>query len=707
MHNDHVYLVGNRRRDRAAALESLELPDLLVPPISAHRVLRGPYTAAGTLVRAIVPDAVVGQPELVAAHQVAILTVAPELAPELAPRVRLIDAPDAARVEERWHCHPRPRTGRTAHGLVEFVADVVRAAGVPRALVVDDLDHADPTDREFVAILLRRTDPTLLTVVVCGTAALVDQPARPGAEELAVTRLCRRIDAAALPEPPVDVAPAALAARYVAGDCTSDDDAELAAYASLPKPQRQALHDARAAELAASVVPPVLGAIPYHLERGRDRLGRGANAMLAAVAECLRLGCFDAVIDLCRRGRAATTWADQPRLRWLFTRELPTAFRVLGRVSEAAAICHEATANSTLPVLHLRCAHATAMLHLAFPGDERLESALVRMNQAVAIAGLLPDTADRCVELAFQYCGLALVEARRDRPDRALRLLQDGLDQLDYVFRPDQHVPYRSVLLCTRARVLADSGRAADAVADYRAVIDIDPDHPDHHFELAVLLGGLDRADEALAEYAIAQRLGPPYPLLFFRRAELLLRLGNAPSALADLDRVLELDPGFVDAYVHRAGIQLRAGRRDAAMLDALTGLAYRPDDPELLTVLARVHTERGDNDAARSVLNTVLDRVPDLVPALAARATVAYLGGDVEAAIVDLTRAVQLAPECPTYRYHRALAFQETGEQTAAQADLAMAAALHRDGGPSYVDPLWTRAGITCPDRRSRPAPE
>jgi hypothetical protein len=54
----HLWVLGGRRADRAAATADPELPPALLPPVDAHLNLRGPYTAAGTLVRALAPAAV-------------------------------------------------------------------------------------------------------------------------------------------------------------------------------------------------------------------------------------------------------------------------------------------------------------------------------------------------------------------------------------------------------------------------------------------------------------------------------------------------------------------------------------------------------------------------------------------------------------------------------------------------------------------------
>ncbi len=146
---------------------SAGLPSLLLPPVDAHRRLRGPYTAAGTIMRALVPGALERVPALVAAHDIEILTAAPELRHVMTLREDVLPALDT--LDENTRFLPGTRTIRTAHGLAEFIGGYQAATGgPPAALVLRNVDAADPTDAEFISVLLRRIDPARLLLVVSG-----------------------------------------------------------------------------------------------------------------------------------------------------------------------------------------------------------------------------------------------------------------------------------------------------------------------------------------------------------------------------------------------------------------------------------------------------------------------------------------------------------------------------------------------------------
>ena len=76
----HVWLTGDGRAV-AAWLNDGRLSPLLV--IGGHRRLRGPFTAAGALMRAIVPDIRRRDPDLIRRYDIEILTAAPDLSGEV------------------------------------------------------------------------------------------------------------------------------------------------------------------------------------------------------------------------------------------------------------------------------------------------------------------------------------------------------------------------------------------------------------------------------------------------------------------------------------------------------------------------------------------------------------------------------------------------------------------------------------------------
>jgi tetratricopeptide (TPR) repeat protein len=672
----HYWVRAPRHVDRVGARSELALPPTLAV-VNAHRRLRGPYTAVGTLLRQIVPEALDLVPELVIRHNIEILATTPELrgvVPATRETLTSLAVP-----QERTRFYSRLRTLRIAHGLVDFLAEYLRG---PRALVVDNVHEADPTDREFLAVLVRRIDPALLAVVITTGTAPLTEPAGPIAVPLepALEKYCVRIDgAAAIPD---------LTQSYVDSDGTSDDPATIAAYEELDSDERARLHDARADELEARSEPSsAIGAIPYHREHGADPRGAGVRAIREALDQCVDHCFYHAVVDLGTRGRALISHDTDLDQWWTFTNRTTTALAALGRPEDALPLYDDVRTQTTSPSLHMQAAYGTAMLYTRhFEPDQRDHTvARAWANQAVAIASILPDRVTRAFNSAFNRNGLALIEFHQGNPAAALELLDDCLASLDRELAPDEHALHRSVLRYNRAQILAALKQFAAAVTDYTTVIALDPNYAEYYFDRAALLRRLGRSDEALADYESAIRLSPPFPEAYYNRGDLLVEMGDADGALADFSYTLELDPDFVDAYVNRAGLRLSVGDLDGAMSDAAAGLVRDPDNPHLHVVLGQVHAEREHFAEARAEFDRALAVDPDLVTGLASRAALACQTGRPAVAILDLERAVELAPDDATLLFNRAFAYQSDERWDEALVDLDRALEL-APGDPDIV---------------------
>ena len=681
----HYWIDAAGHGNRAAVIAGLPVPPPLLPAISAHRRLRGPYTAAGTIMRALATDALDRFPALVAAHEIELRCVTPEMRDRIpATRETLTSLAVPA---ERTRFYSRLRTLRIAHGLAEFLRDYATAAGQPRSIVVDHVDDADQTDQELVSVLLRRIDPALLTLVV-GTSGAAGRP-ETAAERLgdplygALEQHAQRLGAGApvLPasalrlgaDPAIDSAEGVrrLAATYVAGDCIGSPELE-AAYLELGTAERSRLHDARAAALTATGEFSLrLGAVPYHREHGADPGGAGAEALREALDYCIDMGFYEATVDFGRRGRALIDWQAQPDLWWTFTTKMTTSLAALGRAAAAEKLYNEARASSVAAPVHMQAAYATAMLYTRHHDDEQRddERALGWINQAIAIAQLLPDVKVRAMQTVFNQNGLALIKSHQGHREEALRLVGDGLARLDSELDPHEHRLHRSVLRYNRAQLYAGLGRLEEALADYTAVIEEDPHYAEYHFDRAALLRRLERDDEAMAEYETAMRLSPPFPELYYNRGDLRSALGDADGALADFGYVLEIDPGYVDAYINRAAILMETGQPAAARGDLADGLAVAPDDPHLLCLLARLELEEGHRDGARAAADAAVRAGAGVAEAWATRAAIAFELGEPAGAVADLSRAIELAPD-PAVLFNRAVAHQALENWGAAEAD-------------------------------------
>ncbi|MEU9336321.1 tetratricopeptide repeat protein [Streptomyces sp. NPDC048290] len=676
----HQWIRAAHRHDRRRLLTERAAGVPVLASVDAHRRLRGPYSGGGAVLRAIVPEALRRAPALVAGHETEILTLAPELR-DLVPATRET-LTSLAVPRERTRFYSRLRTWRIAHGVAEFLREYVRVlADGPRCLLVDNLHEADPTDQELFAVLLRRTDPAMLRLCLATGTGVPDPPPGPVPEPLdtALLRYAGEVtaEATALPDLPAGDQ----AARFVAGDCTDDDPRLREAYVLLPPARRAALHDARADALAAAGEPStLLGAVAYHREHGSDPMGAGVGALRAALDTCVDLGLYHATVEWGRRGRALVGPETEREQWWAFTTKMTTSLAALGRAEEALALYTEVRTLTSSPALLMQAAYATAMIltrHL--PGEAQDHAEARRWaNTAIAFAHWIPDPAERAFQAAFHRNGLALVAVHERRLDEALRLVDEGLAQLERTLEPSAHALHRSVLRHNRSQVYAATGRLEEALIDLDAVIAADPNHPEYHFDRGGLLRRMGRPDAAIEAYEQAMWLSPPFPEVVYNRADARLEQGDTAGALADFGYVIDLDPGCVDAYANRAALRFAAGDDAGARADVDAGLALDPDSPPLRCLRGQL-TAADDPDAAYALLSELVTARPAYAPGWAARGTTAYDRGEPGAAVADFDRALALSDD-PEVRFNRGVARLATGAPEAALADLSTAFAAGGD---------------------------
>src|SRR5690348_1740320 len=97
-------------------------------------------------------------PDEVAPHLLTLLSIAPELEGtfDVPAEVAASFAFSREGNASRW-------TLRLAHGITDFL---LASSARPASVLFFNAEHADPTDREFIAVLQRRADPARLLVKV-------------------------------------------------------------------------------------------------------------------------------------------------------------------------------------------------------------------------------------------------------------------------------------------------------------------------------------------------------------------------------------------------------------------------------------------------------------------------------------------------------------------------------------------------------------
>lgn len=669
----HIVVVGSCRSGRRETFQRISAPDAQA---SCHARLRGPYSGVQQILAELVPNAHANHPELVNAHRIELLIAAPELERAIGPRGKTLV--DSTPPEERTRFFGAQLIRSVSHGLITFILQHARLtrAGRGRALVLafDDVDQAEPTAQEFLALMLRRANSDQVRLMLGMTGQ--DVPA-----ELAAALVTYAERAVAQPGGADDEQRSApeLVCAYVASDGTSDDPTERAAYEAAPPAARARLHDERAAELERHGHDSGLrlGAIPYHRERGSDPAGAGRRALREALEHCVATGYSAATVDFGMRGRAVCDPVLHQHDYCHFTAKAASALVPLGRVAESLGLYRELRRRYTLAQVHMTCAYAIAMLHTRFLTPRDHDQALEWANSGRALGGAERDPIERAYFEVFADNGIALIEMHRGDLGRALELVTAGIERLERELPEDSYIVHRSQLLHNRARVLVALGRLDEAYADFTRLIEWDPFYVEYHSDRAGVHRRRGNLTAALSDYDQAVAVSVPLAELHFSRASVRAQAGLAREAIADLDYVLEMEPEFRDAHLARGTLRLDLGETEAAGADARAGLEVTPGDARLLCLLAQSQQAAGAREEACGTFDHALEVNPDFTPALVNRAVVAFELGNLDAAESDLTRALQQLGDDADVLYNRGYVRQHRRRFTAAVDDFTRAIVL------------------------------
>jgi tetratricopeptide (TPR) repeat protein len=153
-----------------------------------------------------------------------------------------------------------------------------------------------------------------------------------------------------------------------------------------------------------------------------------------------------------------------------------------------------------------------------------------------------------------------------------------------------------------RGRDLGDQGLHVEAIEDFTAAIEMDPNsadgfflrgrtHYDYAVTLAVELTGqppeavpflpdevTEQMELAIADYTYAIELDPEYAKAYNNRGNARATLGDLELALEDYDRALELDSSLTLTYFNRGALYYGLRNYEAAISDMEEYLELVPD---------------------------------------------------------------------------------------------------------------------------------
>jgi tetratricopeptide (TPR) repeat protein len=162
----------------------------------------------------------------------------------------------------------------------------------------------------------------------------------------------------------------------------------------------------------------------------------------------------------------------------------------------------------------------------------------------------------------------------------------------------------------TAAQRLRD-GRADEAAPLFRRLAELQPDQPNHWFNLGYSLRASRQYHAALEAYAEALNRGVASPEdVYVNRAAILSEhLHDIAAATAELRKAVEANPRALLAWINLGGLSDDLGDTGAARRAYQSALNIDPTSGRAMARLAAIDVHEGKVDAAISVLGAALER--------------------------------------------------------------------------------------------------
>lgn len=248
--------------------------------------------------------------------------------------------------------------------------------------------------------------------------------------------------------------------------------------------------------------------------------------------------------------------------------------------------------------------------------------------------------------------------------------------------RPPEALTAEEWFLKGAALVGTDRENSEEEAQNYRRALQLRPDYPEAHNNLAVVLRLKGDHEAAALHYREAIRLRPDYPEAHYNYAHLLETVGSAAGAADHYQQALASRPEYVQAH-HAYAALLRARREwHEAEVHYREALRLRPEYPEAHNDLAVLLEDQQRVDEAADHYRQALRMRPDYAEAHYNFALLLEGTGDTERAEEHYEQAIHARHDFPQAHNNLAILLQGRGELTQALEHYQIAVSL-RPGDP------------------------
>jgi tetratricopeptide (TPR) repeat protein len=196
----------------------------------------------------------------------------------------------------------------------------------------------------------------------------------------------------------------------------------------------------------------------------------------------------------------------------------------------------------------------------------------------------------------------------------------------------------------TRGKQYSDTEKWAEAIIEYKNVLQVDPNHADAHWELSQAYLKSDKPREGFWELRETIRLDPKNHDAKLQFAQISIYAGELEEALARANEVIEEDGTRSDAYIVKAQVHEQLKQLDEAKAAYAKSVEIaKPDDPSPRLLYAIFLRRNNDREGAEKYFLEAVQVKPSTETQIALAGFYAEEGRNQDAEAAYL-KAIELA---------------------------------------------------------------
>lgn len=198
--------------------------------------------------------------------------------------------------------------------------------------------------------------------------------------------------------------------------------------------------------------------------------------------------------------------------------------------------------------------------------------------------------------------------------------------------------------LDARGAALAEAGKIAEAVEQFRKALLLAPDLPEARYHLGLAHDRLGQTDEAMAEFEEALRLQGDFLQARYLLAGCCRKRGDYEGEMRLLAGIAQTEPAFTEAR-YNYGLALQRSEKSAEAVEQLrAAVRAGPRNFRYLLALGIALADR-DTGEAITLLRRAVELSPDEAEAHYNLALAMAIGGDNAGAVGEFRTAIRLNP--------------------------------------------------------------